>query len=158
MSLLDRQSHSLGRRRGCGQRSKSELRTGILVQLKYTVNNLGVNRPHAEPQNCHSVCQPWEAVTGDGWLKGSGLETSLSIVRAIAIIFQALYITFFLPGFIFLNMKGTSQRKFYRDRIKYSQTSSLGRATSGDGDRHPPRCLEFPRALFGAGVGVGLLK
>lgn len=131
---LDLHSHRLERRKGCGQRSKNELRIGILVQLKYTVNNLGVNRSHVKPLNSYSFCQHREAVTGDFWLKGSTSCNFLFNRMSHYNYIPGFIYYFFLPAFILLNMKGLSQRKFYRNRIKYSQTSSLNRETSGDRD------------------------
>lgn len=43
------------------------------------------------------------------------------------------------------------QRKFYKNRIKYFQTSSLDRATGGNGEGVPgvaPSSLVFPKAMF----------
>lgn len=69
------------------------------------------------------------------------------------IIFQALY-GFFLPGFRVLNMKGMSQRKFDRNRIKYSQMSSLDGARSANGEEHPGGCPSLPTVPWSLVQGV----
>lgn len=59
----------------------------------------------------------------------------------------------YIIDFVFLNMKDMSQRNFGKNKINYSQTSSLDGANGGNGEGEPgaaPSSLGFPGALFGA--------